>query len=276
MSGQAVGLGERQLELVVEHLLAGGNGGRRLRGDESRERLDLGIERLRKHDAIDESDLPGAFGIDRLAGEQHLHGVLAADRPAERDTGRGTERTNVHAGRRERRRGGRHREIAGGDELTPRRGRQAVHLGDDRLRQPRDRHHHPAAARKERLDVVDVVHRPDLLEIVAGAEAAPRAANTTTRTPGSDPIRSSADCSSSMSARERALNWPGRFRVIVAMPSCDSTSSTPSVCGRGSRRRVHIKPFCVLTSERETRAESDGARGPGARDLRGDRDARSR
>jgi hypothetical protein len=48
-----------------------------------------------------------------------------------------------------------------------------VHLRDHRLRQPRDGHHHPAAARKERLDVVDVAHRPDLLEIVARTEPPP-------------------------------------------------------------------------------------------------------
>src|SRR5262245_8748072 len=47
----------------------------------------------------------------------------------------------------------------------------------------------------------------------------PRAASTTTRMPGSAATRSSIACISSMSAPESALNWPGRLRVRVAMPS---------------------------------------------------------
>src|SRR5262245_24111781 len=41
---------------------------------------------------------------------------------------------------------------------------------------------------------------------------------------------SSADCSSSMSALDRPLNWPGRFNVTVAIPSFFSTSSRASAC----------------------------------------------
>ena len=48
-----------------------------------------------------------------------------------------------------------------------------MHLRDDRLRQPGDRQHHPAAAREERLDLRNARHGPNLLEVVAGAESAP-------------------------------------------------------------------------------------------------------
>ena len=58
----------------------------------------------------------------------------------------------------------------------------------------------------------------------------PLAASTTTRTVGSAARRSKVDCSSSMSALESALNWPGRLSVSVATPSFVSVSSRASVC----------------------------------------------
>src|SRR4029450_8351358 len=93
--------------------------------------------------------------------------VLAADRPAQRHPRRGTERADVDARCREGGRLGGDREIAGRDKLTAGRGGEAMHLRDHRLRQPRDRQHHPAAAREERLDLLDASPGPTLLEAVA-------------------------------------------------------------------------------------------------------------
>src|SRR5262245_32459109 len=56
----------------------------------------------------------------------------------------------------------------------------------------------------------------------------PRAATTTTRTSGFAAMLSSVACNSPMSAVERALNWPGRFSVTVAIPSVVSTRSKAS------------------------------------------------
>src|SRR4030095_1613347 len=71
----------------------------------------------------------------------------------------------------------------------------------------------------------------------------PLAASTTTRTAGSAARRSKADCSSSMSALESALNCPGRLSVIVAIPSFVPVSSRASVC-------VAFVVMCAPWSER--------------------------
>src|SRR4029453_15113211 len=57
MSSHTLGIAGRQIELKVEELLARPDDCCRLRRDTARQRLDFGIERLGRHDAIDESDL---------------------------------------------------------------------------------------------------------------------------------------------------------------------------------------------------------------------------
>ena len=168
------------------------------------------------------------------------------------------------------------REIAGRDELTAGRGRDAVHLRDDRLRQPRDRHHHPAAAREERLDAPGrrAIARISLRSWPA-QKPRPRAAkhDHAHARVRADPIERRLQLVDERT-RQR-VELPRPIQVSVAIPSCDSTSSTPSIWVAASAS-CSYQPFCVLTSERETRAEWDGARGPGTRDLRGNRDARFR
>ena len=73
----------------------------------------------------------------------------------------------------------RHREVAGGDELAARRGRDAVDLGDDRLGQGGDHLHDLGAAGEE---IGEIGAAPvgggaaglHLLQVVTGAEGAPR------------------------------------------------------------------------------------------------------
>ena len=97
VSGDGVRLVERQFELTVEDLFAGRDRAGRPGGDQLRHVADFSVQRLGRHDAIDEPDLVRARSGDRRTGEQHLHGVLTADRPAQRNPRRGTERADVDA-----------------------------------------------------------------------------------------------------------------------------------------------------------------------------------
>ena len=77
----------------------------------------------------------------------------------------------------------RDREIAGGDELAAGGGRDAVHLGDHRLRKALQRSITVAAAAKQLADERLVRVREHLLQVVARRRTrAPRPAMTTTRT----------------------------------------------------------------------------------------------
>src|SRR5690606_22892815 len=95
--------------------------------------------------------------------------ALAPDRAHERDPGRRTEPAAAATGDLETCRLPGDGEIAGGDELAAGRRRQALHLGDDRLRRALQRLHDLAAQLEERS------HRREVAplhvgEIVAGAE----------------------------------------------------------------------------------------------------------
>ena len=78
----------------------------------------------------------------------------------------------------------------------------------------------------------------------------PLAASTTTRTVGSAARRSKVDCSSSMSALESALNWPGRLSVSVATPSFVSVSSRALGLRRGIRCHVPAPVVCAEKAAR--------------------------
>src|SRR6185503_8536107 len=158
----------------------------------------------------------------------HLHGVFAADRPSERDAGRGTEGADVDARRGEGRRRGGHREVAGGDQLAA--GAMPCTLAMTgcgsvviviimRLQRAN------SASTSGTLPIARIS-----LRSCPAQNPRPLAASTTTRIVESAARRSKVDCSSSMSALESALNWPGRLSVTVATPSFVSVSSRASVC----------------------------------------------
>src|SRR4030095_10869580 len=96
--------------------------------------------------------------------------MLAGYGPSERNAWRRAERTDIDARRGKGRRARGDREVARGHELTPGGSGESVHFRDHRLRHPRDRRHHPAALREERLNLCRIAHGPDLLEVVPGAE----------------------------------------------------------------------------------------------------------
>ena len=65
-------------------------------------------------------------------------------------------------------------EIAGGDELAAGGRGDGLDLGDHRLRQAADRHHHGRAARQQVVVEGVVAARRDLAQVVAGREGAAR------------------------------------------------------------------------------------------------------
>src|SRR5262245_24510608 len=64
-----VRFGERPAELPVEEGLAHAHRFTRLAAEVARERGDRGVEGIRRHDAIHETERSGTLGIDELAGE---------------------------------------------------------------------------------------------------------------------------------------------------------------------------------------------------------------
>src|SRR5580765_2657393 len=98
----------------------------------------------------------------------------------------------------------------------------------------------------------------------------PLAASTTTLTVGSAARRSNVVCSSSMSALDSALNWPGRLSVNVATPSFVSVSSRASVCvvafgviclpPSGVNFRSHYESRCCRASDIDHASERQTAR----------------
>ena len=91
------------------------------------------------------------------------------DGPGERHHRRGAEQADAHAGRGEAGTGLGDGEVAAGHQLAARRGGDAVHPGDDRLR---DRLHrrHQRCARVEQLGRLVAFARDELGEVVAGGE----------------------------------------------------------------------------------------------------------
>ncbi len=95
--------------------------------------------------AVHQADAFGLDGRDGVARQQHLEGFLGVH-GAGQGHGRGrAEQPDPYAGRSERGLGGGNHQVASGGQLASRRGGDALHLGDDKLRQPPDRFHHFAA-----------------------------------------------------------------------------------------------------------------------------------
>ena len=122
------------------------------------------------HDAVDQAQFAGAAGVDQIAGQQHLHGRLAADGAGQCDHRRGAEQADIHPGRGEARGVGGHREVAGGDQLAPGGGGDAVHPGDHRLGQAHDVQHQAGAGGEGLLIRGAVGAGAYFPEVVAGAE----------------------------------------------------------------------------------------------------------
>ena len=112
----------------------------------------------------------GAGGGDEVAGEQHLHGGLAADGSGEGDHGGGAEQADVDAGGGEAGGVGGDGEVGGGDELAAGGGGDAVDLGDDRLGQVDDALHQAGAEGEDCFVGGAGGGGADFPQVVAGAE----------------------------------------------------------------------------------------------------------
>ena len=95
--------------------------------------------RLARDDGAHKADAQRFFGVDRLAGEDHLERLPAADE-ARQSLGTAREGQKAHRdlGHRERRAFGRDTDVAGERELEARARGVAVDSADDRLREVRE------------------------------------------------------------------------------------------------------------------------------------------
>ena len=122
-------------------------------------------------DAVDEAALERRLCVDRLAGEQHFHRLLAADAPRERDARRAAEESEFHSGGRELRVRRCDREVALRHQLAARGESETVHARDHGLRYARDAQHELGAARKSVFgERVITGLRAHFLQVVTRAE----------------------------------------------------------------------------------------------------------
>jgi hypothetical protein len=130
--GLRVGLGQRQLGDQPDGRLGRAHRQRRVRRDPGGQRLRGGPQPGQGHDLVDQPDLAGAVRVDRVAGEQQLHGHPRGHQPGQRRRPRRAA-ADLHLGDGEP--GG-----VGGDHEVALLGEQeaagvgdAVHRGDRRL-----------------------------------------------------------------------------------------------------------------------------------------------
>ena len=135
-----------------------------------RKRLHRGVEGGIFHRAIDEPDSGCSVGVDKIAGEQHLQRMFARDGARQRDCRGGAEQAVVDAGSREAGATRGEREIASRDELAPRGGRDALHLGNHRLWQRHNCLHHARAVAEQFVQEYLSVVAAHFLQIMSGTE----------------------------------------------------------------------------------------------------------
>src|ERR1019366_2946824 len=157
-----------EVDLRVKGLLPDGErDGARLR-DARRELPGFLTERARGHDAVDEPPLRRRPRVDRIPGQKHPEGALAADGAGQRDHRSRAEEPDPDAWGREPGVFGRDREVARRHELASGRGGETLNLGDDRLRNRLDLRHQLGADVEDLTGVVDVPS-DQLAEIVPRA-----------------------------------------------------------------------------------------------------------
>ena len=123
------------------------------------------IELPERHHAIHQTPFERALRADRLAGEEHLHRVLALQVAADRHAGRRAEESQVTPLVTNLATSAAMARVALRDELASRGGGSAVHARTHRLRKLRNGLHHAAALAEERLDLGEFLERLDLFEV---------------------------------------------------------------------------------------------------------------
>src|SRR2546430_1452617 len=169
--GEVIGPGHSEVHLLIEGALAGGEGFRRLFRKLFSKAHDFRVESIWGNDAVHQAPFQRFLSIDSVSGQEQLHGALAQQVAAHRDTGGRAEKAPADSRGGELRRLGGHRQVALRDELAAGRGRRALHARDDRLRQRGDRLHHPAALREQLLDLRLLLQRADFLQVVPRTKA---------------------------------------------------------------------------------------------------------
>ena len=170
LPASVVGVRLREAGLLVERALAEGEHHGAGLGDAGRQRGDGRLELVGRHGLVDEAPVHGGGGVDEVAREEHLHGALRArwsgvsgtigveqNRPMR--TPGVANRASVVATARS--------QLA--TSWQPGRGGDAVHLGDDRLRDRLHRRHERAAGGEELGRLVALAGR-ELREVVPGRE----------------------------------------------------------------------------------------------------------
>jgi hypothetical protein len=165
-----VGLGEAEVDLLIECPLADLQHVRRLGRDLGREIAGGFAQGILRDHAIDQAEAVGLFGTDHFAQQQHLHGRLPGHGARESHHRRGTKEPDVDTGRRELRVQGGDRKIAGRDQLAAGGGGDAVDLGDYRLRDGIEGHHQRGAILEHPRLKLDAGIGPQFPEIMARTE----------------------------------------------------------------------------------------------------------
>ena len=124
------------------------------------------------HHPVDQPPLQSGVGVDGVAGEGQLHGLLAADGPADCDQRRVAEPAAFAARRGKPGPLGRHGQIGAGHQLTAGRRRQPVHPGDHRLAQALDGRHQ-LGARPQQFPHGHQIGPDHVGEVVTGGEHRP-------------------------------------------------------------------------------------------------------
>jgi hypothetical protein len=170
-TGVDVRAGKLAVDLLIEGPLAERDHLAAPRDDGARELRHGGVELGRRHHAVDEAPGQRRRGVDRVAGQEHLHHALSRDVAADADRRRRAEHADAHAGQREPGAVGGDGKVRHRDELATRGGRDPVDARDHRLRKSRQLHHHPAARVEERALPRDVRMRAELLQVMPCAKA---------------------------------------------------------------------------------------------------------
>src|SRR3989454_2727097 len=151
--GEVLGTGRSEVHLMIEGALARGEGFRRLFRKLFGKAHDFRVESIWGNDTVHKAPFQRFLRIDSVSGQEQLHGALAQQVAAHRDTGGRAEKAPADSRGGELRRLRGDRQVALRDELAARRGRRALHPRDHRLRQRADRLHHPPAILEKHFDL---------------------------------------------------------------------------------------------------------------------------
>src|SRR5713226_10485358 len=101
LGGERIGVLEPLFHLLVEVALAHAHYGAAVREDLAGELVHLGIELGKRRDAVHQTPGECSLGVDRIAGQKHLEGVLAREIPGDSDSRRGAEDAALDSRKRE-------------------------------------------------------------------------------------------------------------------------------------------------------------------------------